>query len=121
MALFKARRRGLKTWRDLLSDIERMHGVVAVSPYITEKAILGTDLSAAWCCVDRHRPSNLKATCQAWSAAMTAGDLQSLDAGAFNVVLGAALGQHFEGECWRLCRCHGASADRYPAGDVPAQ
>ena len=57
---------GVENWRDLLSEIERMHGVVAVSPYITEKAILGTDYmqrGAVLTAIDL----NLKVTCQALS------------------------------------------------------
>lgn len=81
---------GVENWRDLLSEIERMHGVVAVSPYITEKAILGTDYmqrGAVLTAIDPQLESNVSGLV----SAMTAGDLQSLDAGGFNVVLGAAL------------------------------
>ena len=81
---------GVGSWRDLLSEIEAMHGVVAVSPYITEKAILGTaymQRGAVLTAIDPQLESNVSGLV----TAMTAGDLQSLDGGGFNVVLGAAL------------------------------
>jgi len=81
---------GVKSWRDLLSDIEGMDGVVAVSPYITEKAILGTaylQRGVVLTAID----SELESKVSGLAGAMITGDLQSLDEGAFNVVLGASL------------------------------
>ena len=81
---------GIEQWRDLLSDIEGMEGVVAVSPYITEKAILGTayiQRGAVITAVDPQLESNVSGIVDA----MIAGDFQSLDDSAFSVVLGVSL------------------------------
>ncbi len=81
---------GIEQWRDLLSDIEGMEGVVAVSPYITEKAILGTayiQRGAVITAVDPQLESNVSGIVDA----MIAGDFRSLDDSAFSVVLGVSL------------------------------
>ena len=81
---------GVGQWRDLLSDIEGMEGVVAVSPYITEKAILGTAYMQRGAVITAIDPQ-LESKVSGLANAMIAGDLQSLENGAFNVVLGVSL------------------------------
>ena len=81
---------GVEQWRDLLSDIEGMEGVVAVSPYITEKAILGTvyiQRGAVITAIDPQLESHVSGIADA----MIAGDFRSLDDSAFSVVLGVSL------------------------------
>lgn len=81
---------GVGQWRDLLSDIEGMEGVVAVSPYITEKAILGTAYMQRGAVITAIDPQ-LESKVSGLANAMIAGDLQSLENGGFNVVLGVSL------------------------------
>ena len=81
---------GVGQWRDLLSDIEGMEGVVAVSPYITEKAILGTAYMQRGAVITAIDPQ-LESKVSGLANAMITGDLQSLENGAFNVVLGVSL------------------------------
>jgi lipoprotein-releasing system permease protein len=77
-------------WRELLAEIQANPEVLAVSPYITDKVILGSGRSlrgGVLTAVDpqfENRVSNI-------ADAMLAGSLESLDASGFNVVLGAAL------------------------------
>ncbi|MDG2047991.1 MAG: lipoprotein-releasing ABC transporter permease subunit [Halioglobus sp.] len=81
---------GVEQWRDLLRDIEGMEGVVAVSPYITEKAILGTTYiqrGAVITAIDPQRESDVSGIADA----MIAGNLESLEDSAFSVVLGVSL------------------------------
>lgn len=81
---------GIEHWQDLMAQIQDSKGIVAISPYITEKAILahgrmrrGVTLSA----IDPH----LETTVSGLNGAMIAGELASLQGGGFNVVLGASL------------------------------
>ena len=81
---------GFGQWRDLLIDIEGMEGVVAVSPYITEKAILGTPYiqrGAVITAIDPQLESNVSGIADA----IIAGNLESLEDSAFSVVLGVSL------------------------------
>jgi lipoprotein-releasing system permease protein len=77
-------------WRELRSELAANPDVVAVSPYITDKVILGSGRilrGGVLTAVDpqlENKVSNI-------AEAMIAGSLDSLDASAFNVVLGAAL------------------------------
>ena len=77
-------------WRELLVEIQANPEVVAVSPYITDKVILGSGRTlrgGVLTAVDpqlENRVSNI-------ADAMVAGELDSLNAPGFNVVLGAAL------------------------------
>jgi lipoprotein-releasing system permease protein len=77
-------------WRELRSELAANPDVVAVSPYITDKVILGSGRilrGGVLTAVDpqlENKVSNI-------AEAMVAGSLDSLDASAFNVVLGAAL------------------------------
>lgn len=83
---------GIGQWRELLAQIESSAGVIAVSPYISEKAILGygrTQRGAVLTAIDPQ----LEAEVSNLSGAMIAGDLSSLEGEGFNVVLGASLAQ----------------------------
>jgi lipoprotein-releasing system permease protein len=77
-------------WRELLAEIQANPEVLAVSPYITDKVILGSGRAlrgAVLTAVDpqfESRVSNI-------ADAMVAGSLDSLDAPGFNVVLGTAM------------------------------
>jgi len=77
-------------WRELLATVEANPEVVAASPFITDKVILGSGRTlrgGVLTAVDpqlENRVSNI-------ADAMVAGSLDSLDAPGFNVVLGAAL------------------------------
>jgi lipoprotein-releasing system permease protein len=81
---------GITQWPELSARISEHPGVVAVSPYITEKAILGngqTQRGAVLTAVDPQAESavsNLR-------GAMISGDLESLQGEGFNVVLGTTL------------------------------
>jgi len=80
----------IEHWPDLQSHIAARPGVVAVAPFITEKAILasgGMRRGAVLTAVDPHLESGVSNL----AGAMIAGDLASLDADGFNVVLGVTL------------------------------
>ncbi len=81
---------GLGQWRGVLSDIEGMEGVLAVSPYITEKAILGTASMQRGVVITAIDPQ-LESNVSGIADAMIAGNLQSLEDGAFSIVLGVSL------------------------------
>jgi lipoprotein-releasing system permease protein len=77
-------------WVNLLTQIESREGVIAASPYITEKAILGSSQQlhgAVVTAVD----SGLQSKVSGLSESMVAGELRSLDSAGFNVVLGVSL------------------------------
>ena len=80
----------IEGWRELRSELASNPDVVAVSPYITDKVILGSGRTlhgGVLTAIDpqlENKVSNI-------AEAMVAGSLDSLDASAFNVVLGAAL------------------------------
>jgi lipoprotein-releasing system permease protein len=81
---------GIAQWPELSASISDHPGVVAVSPYITEKAILGNGQTQRGAVLTAIEPqaesgvSNLR-------GAMIAGDLESLQGEGFNVVLGTTL------------------------------
>ncbi len=86
----ESRQGGIAHWHDLLKQVEGSSGIVAVAPYITEKAILvngriqrGAILTA----VDPQMESRVSGLADA----MIAGDLESLKRDGFNVVLGVSL------------------------------
>jgi lipoprotein-releasing system permease protein len=77
-------------WRALRDRVEGNAGVVAASPYITEKAILGSGRllhGAVLTAVDPHMQSAVSGLADA----MIAGDLAGLEGVGFNVVLGVSL------------------------------
>ena len=77
-------------WRDLAAQVETAPGVVAVSPYITEKAILGSSRLLYGAVVTAVDPS-MQSAVSGLADAMVAGDLATLEGEGFNVVLGISL------------------------------
>ncbi len=87
---FVEHRQGIKDWRPLAEQVEGMPGVVAVSPYISDKVILtagGTRRGAVLTAIEPEAESRVSRV----ASAMRQGELQSLDDPAFNVVLGSSL------------------------------
>ncbi len=81
---------GIAQWPELMSQIKASPGVLAVSPYITEKAILGNGRSKRGAVLTAIDPQ-LEGGVSKLPAAIIAGDLDSLHGDGFNVVLGATL------------------------------
>ena len=81
---------GIEHWRDLRVLIEADAEVVAVSPYITDKVILGSGRTLRGAVLTAVDPQ-LESGVSNIPAAMVQGSLAGLDADGFNVVLGAAL------------------------------
>jgi len=77
-------------WREFLAQVEHSDGIVAASPYITEKAILGNGRNLYGGVVTAVDPV-LQSKVSGLGEAMVVGDLASLEEGAFNVVLGVSL------------------------------
>lgn len=81
---------GIAGWPQLMQQIEANPGVVAVSPYISEKAILGngrTRRGGVLTAIDPQYESGVSGL----SSSMIMGKLDSLQKDGFNVVLGATL------------------------------
>ena len=81
---------GIGQWQDLLAQIQGAPGVVAVSPYITEKAILGSGRMQRGALITAIDPQ-LETSVSGLKGAMIAGNLESLQDDGFNVVLGVSL------------------------------
>jgi lipoprotein-releasing system permease protein len=81
---------GIGQWQDLLTQIAGSEGVVAVAPYITEKAILGSGRMQRGAIITAIDPQ-LETKVSDLAGAMIAGDLKSLEGDGFNVVLGVSL------------------------------
>jgi lipoprotein-releasing system permease protein len=81
---------GIDQWQELLAQVEGTTGVVAVSPYITEKAILGSGRIQRGAILTAIDPQ-LETRVSDLAGAMIAGDLKSLQGDDFNVVLGVSL------------------------------
>jgi lipoprotein-releasing system permease protein len=81
---------GITQWRQLLTDLEQDPAVVAVSPYITDKVIFSSGASLRGGILTAIEPQ-FENRVSDIEGAMVAGSLASLDAGNFNVVMGAAL------------------------------
>jgi lipoprotein-releasing system permease protein len=81
---------GIEQWPALMTTIQGAQGVIAVSPYITEKAILGHARMQRGAVVTAIDPQ-LETGVSGLSAAMIEGDLRSLQGEGFNVVLGVSL------------------------------
>ncbi|NQX89988.1 MAG: lipoprotein-releasing ABC transporter permease subunit [Halioglobus sp.] len=77
-------------WRELLGRIAVEEGVVAVSPYITEKVILGSGNLLHGAVLTAVEPQ-LESAVSGLADAMIEGDLASLERQEFNVVLGVSL------------------------------
>jgi lipoprotein-releasing system permease protein len=81
---------GITQWPDLLNTVKDSPGIVAVAPYITEKAIVGNggmQRGAVLTAVDPQLESGVSNL----AGAMIQGDLTSLQGDGFNVVLGVTL------------------------------
>jgi lipoprotein-releasing system permease protein len=81
---------GISGWRELGGRLQRSPGVVAFSPYISDKVILASPTNLRGAVLTAIDPA-LERTVSEIPAAMVAGTLESLDDGGFNVVLGASL------------------------------
>jgi lipoprotein-releasing system permease protein len=81
---------GLSDWQTLRASIEQNPQVVAVSPYITDKVIIGSDRTLRGAVLTAIDPA-LERDVSAIAAAMIAGTLDSLEQADFNVVLGVTL------------------------------
>ena len=81
---------GIEQWRLVMSDVATYPDVVAVSPYISDKVIFAGSHSLRGGVLTGVSPQ-LEGEVSAIAAAMQAGSLDSLDAGGFNVVMGASL------------------------------
>lgn len=80
----------LENWRDLAGELAREPGVVAVSPFLTDKVILGNERTLRGAVLTAIDPE-LEAGTSRIPAAMVLGTLDSLDRKPFTVVLGASL------------------------------
>ncbi len=81
---------GIPDWQALLVTLEFLPGVVAVSPYISDKVILTSPNNQRGALLTAIDPA-LEARVSNIPEAVTSGSLQSLDESGFNVVLGASL------------------------------
>ena len=81
---------GIPDWQALLATLESLSGVVAVSPYISDKVILTSPNNQRGALLTAIDPA-LEARVSSIPAAVTSGSLESLDEPGFNVVLGASL------------------------------
>jgi len=81
---------GIGDWRALAEDVLQSPQVLAVSPYISDKVILGAGNRLRGAVVTAIDPA-LEAHVSRIAAAFTVGSLESLDSGTFNIVMGAAM------------------------------
>lgn len=81
---------GIENWPAMRARIEAAPGVVSVSPYISEKVILGHGSALRGAMLTAIDPA-AESKVSSITSAMVAGDVLSLDSDSFNVVLGAAL------------------------------
>ncbi len=83
-------RASIDDWRALAAQLEQREDIVAVSPYLTDKVILGSARSvrgAVLTAIDPQREARVSEV----AARMRAGSLDGLAGPGFNVVLGASL------------------------------
>ncbi len=80
----------ITSWRELAKQVESNADVVAISPYITEKAILAHGISQRGAALTAVSP-DLESKVSGLNDAMTAGSLESLNGEGFNVILGSTL------------------------------
>lgn len=81
---------GITQWQSLQAQLAAQDGVIAVAPYITEKAILGNHGMQRGALLTAIEPE-LEGEVSGLAGAMIAGDLESLQEDAFTVVLGVSL------------------------------
>ena len=87
---FVSSEQGIKQWQGLAADIEALSPVVAVSPFISDKVILGNGRTLRGAVLTAIEPA-LEARVSKIPEAMVRGSLESLDEPGFSVVLGASL------------------------------
>ena len=80
----------LEGWRELRERVVQDAAVVAASPYISDKVILGSDKSLRGAVLTAIDPQ-LESEVSSLSGAITAGSLDSLHEDGFNVLLGVSL------------------------------
>ncbi len=81
---------GIDDWRTLWQTLEQRPDIVAASPYISDKVILGSGRTLHGAVLTAVDP-RLEGTVSDIPETMVEGSLASLEAAPFNVVLGAAL------------------------------
>ena len=81
---------GIAGWQQLAQDLRQSQGVVAVSPYISDKVILASGTNLRGAVLTAIDPETEK-TVSDIPGAMISGSLESLEGGGFNIVLGASL------------------------------
>ena len=81
---------GITNWQTLGETLRESPGVLAVSPYISDKVILASGTNMRGAVLTAIDPA-LEKTVSEIPGAMVAGTLESLDDGGFNVVLGASM------------------------------
>jgi len=81
---------GISDWQALLAEVQQAPGVVAVSPYISDKVIFSYATTLRGAVLTGIDPA-LEQQVSSIPAAMISGDLHSLEEEGFNVVLGASL------------------------------
>lgn len=81
---------GIEHWQELAGRLTQVPGVLAVSPYISDKAILASGDNQRGGVLTAIDPA-LEKNVSEIPGAMVAGSLESLDEPGFNVVLGASL------------------------------
>lgn len=81
---------GISDWQALSASLEGQPGVVAVSPYISDKVILASPYSQRGALLTAIDPA-MEARVSSIPAAVTSGSLESLNEAGFNLVLGASL------------------------------
>lgn len=81
---------GIGDWRALANKIEAYPDVLAASPYISDKVILGAGNGLRGAVITAIDPA-LEAAVSQVADSITMGSLASLNQGTFNVVLGASL------------------------------
>jgi lipoprotein-releasing system permease protein len=81
---------GIADWGELLTQLTGAAGVLAVSPYISDKVILASPTNLRGAVLTGIDPA-LEVTVSSIPDAMISGSLTSLDGDGFNVVLGASL------------------------------
>jgi len=87
---FVERHEGIEEWRVLAAELESLEDVVAVSPYISDKVILGSGRSLRGAVLTAVDPT-LVTGVSGVANAMREGSLDSLSQPGFNVVLGVSL------------------------------
>lgn len=82
--------RGIDNWPQLLAEVAGAPGVVAVSPFITEKAIVGSGAMRRGAVLTAIDPG-LESGVSNLAGSLVAGNMESLNGDGFNVILGVTL------------------------------